>query len=88
MSFFSCAREDIAAVLDRDPAAKSGFEVVLLYSGLHALWGYRCTTGCGLTDGNSLPACFRRLHGWSRVSRFILAQKLVDASSWITAWVW
>jgi serine O-acetyltransferase len=34
-------REDIAAVLDRDPAAKSRLEVVLLYSGLHALWGYR-----------------------------------------------
>ncbi len=34
-------REDIAAVLDRDPAAKSGFEVVLLYSGLHALWAHR-----------------------------------------------
>ena len=41
MSMFSCMREDIAAVLDRDPAAKSGLEVVLLYSGLHALWGYR-----------------------------------------------
>ena len=41
MSFFSCAGEDIAAVLDRDPAAKSRFEVVLLYSGLHALWAYR-----------------------------------------------
>ena len=34
-------REDIAAVLDRDPAAKSRFEVVLLYSGLHALWIHR-----------------------------------------------
>ena len=41
MSFFSCMREDIDAVLDRDPAAKSRFEVVLLYSGLHALWIYR-----------------------------------------------
>ncbi len=41
MSFFSCAREDVAAVLERDPAAKSGLEVVLLYSGLHALWIYR-----------------------------------------------
>jgi len=41
LSFFSCAREDVAAVLDRDPAAKSGFEVILLYSGLHALWAYR-----------------------------------------------
>lgn len=41
MSFFSCAREDINAVLESDPAAKSRLEVVLLYSGLHALWGYR-----------------------------------------------
>jgi serine O-acetyltransferase len=41
VKMFSCMREDIAAVLESDPAAKSGLEVVLLYSGLHALWGYR-----------------------------------------------
>ncbi len=34
-------REDIAAVRERDPAARSSLEVMLLYSGLHALWGYR-----------------------------------------------
>src|ERR1035438_3617299 len=38
---FASVREDIAAVKDRDPAAKSPLEVVLLYSGLHALWGFR-----------------------------------------------
>lgn len=38
---FSSLREDIAAVQDRDPAARSPLEVILLYSGLHALWGYR-----------------------------------------------
>ena len=38
---FSSMREDIAAVKDRDPAARSSLEIVLLYSGLHALWGYR-----------------------------------------------
>ena len=38
---FASMREDIAAVKDRDPAARSALEVVLLYSGLHALWGYR-----------------------------------------------
>ncbi len=38
---FASMREDIAAVKDRDPAARSAVEVVLLYSGLHALWGYR-----------------------------------------------
>jgi serine O-acetyltransferase len=34
-------REDIATARRRDPAARSGFEVWLTYSGLHAVWGYR-----------------------------------------------
>lgn len=34
-------REDVKAVLEQDPAAKSALEVVLCYSGLHALWWYR-----------------------------------------------
>jgi serine O-acetyltransferase len=34
-------REDVATVLERDPAAKSRLEVFLCYSGLHALWFYR-----------------------------------------------
>ncbi len=41
--FFRSIREDIASVLDRDPAARTGLEVVLCYSGLHALWAYRIT---------------------------------------------
>ena len=40
-SYFRLMREDIAAVLERDPAARSTLEIVLLYSGLHALWWYR-----------------------------------------------
>ena len=40
-SYFRLMREDIAAVLERDPAARSRLEIVLLYSGLHALWWYR-----------------------------------------------
>src|SRR5246127_3627563 len=34
-------REDIAAVFERDPAARSYLEVLLCYPGLHALWGHR-----------------------------------------------
>ncbi len=34
-------RRDIQAVLDRDPAARSAWEIVLLYPGLHALWLHR-----------------------------------------------
>ncbi|GAA3926327.1 serine O-acetyltransferase EpsC [Microbacterium soli] len=35
------AREDIAAARRRDPAARSGLEVALLYPGLHAIWAHR-----------------------------------------------
>ncbi len=34
-------RDDIAAVRQRDPAAKSDLEVLLLYSGVHAILAYR-----------------------------------------------
>lgn len=34
-------REDIANARRHDPAARGAFEVWLLYSGLHAIWGYR-----------------------------------------------
>jgi len=34
-------RRDIQAVFDRDPAARSVWEVVFLYPGLHAVWGHR-----------------------------------------------
>lgn len=33
--------EDIKAVKERDPAARNWLEIVLTYSGLHALWFYR-----------------------------------------------
>ena len=37
----SLIREDVATVRDRDPAAKSRLEVLLCYSGLHAVWFHR-----------------------------------------------
>jgi serine O-acetyltransferase len=38
---FKNLREDIRSIRERDPAAHSGFEVLLLYSGLHAVTYYR-----------------------------------------------
>jgi len=37
----SVFRSEIRAIFERDPAAKSTFEVILLYSGLHAIIYYR-----------------------------------------------
>lgn len=34
-------KEDIQAVFERDPAARSTLEVVLTYAGLHAIWAHR-----------------------------------------------
>lgn len=34
-------KEDIEAVFERDPAARSVFEVIITYSGLHAIWFHR-----------------------------------------------
>lgn len=34
-------KEDIQCIFEQDPAARSVFEVVLTYSGLHALWAHR-----------------------------------------------
>jgi len=39
--FLETIREDIASVFDRDPAAKSTLEILLCYSGLHAIWMHR-----------------------------------------------
>lgn len=38
---FKRLRDDIQAVFERDPAARSVFEVLFCYPGLHAVWMYR-----------------------------------------------
>ncbi|MDR7074815.1 serine O-acetyltransferase [Fictibacillus barbaricus] len=38
---FSRIREDIQVVFEKDPAARSSLEVILTYSGLHAVWAHR-----------------------------------------------
>ncbi len=55
---FSRLRADIQCILDRDPAARSAWEVLTCYPGLHALvlhrWAHACWT-----------------HGWRWLGRFI-----------------
>jgi serine O-acetyltransferase len=41
MGIVARMREDINAVFDRDPAARSTLEVILAYPGLHAIWNHR-----------------------------------------------
>lgn len=41
MGVLSRIREDVAAAKLRDPAARGGLEIALLYPGLHAVWAHR-----------------------------------------------
>ena len=41
MGVLSRVREDIASAKLRDPAARGGLEIALLYPGLHAVWMHR-----------------------------------------------
>ncbi|MDO9271735.1 MAG: serine O-acetyltransferase [Rugosibacter sp.] len=43
---FARLREDIACILERDPAARTAWEVLTCYPGLHALAMHRCAHWC------------------------------------------
>jgi serine O-acetyltransferase len=55
---FARLRSDIQCVLDRDPAARSTWEVITCYPGLHAVWLHR-------------PAHWCWTHGFKWSGRFI-----------------
>ena len=38
---FKILKEDIDVIFDQDPAAQKYLEVILTYSGLHAIWNHR-----------------------------------------------
>lgn len=66
--------EDIQTILDRDPAARHGFEVLLCYSGLHAVWMYRIQHWLW-QRGMKLPARFL-----SHLTRFLTGIEIHPAA--------
>ena len=55
---FSRIREDIASIIERDPAARTGWEVLTCYPGLHAIIMHRWAHWCWL-------------HGFKWLGRFV-----------------
>jgi serine O-acetyltransferase len=43
-------REDIASIIERDPAARTAWEVLTCYPGLHAIAMHRCAHWCWVHD--------------------------------------
>jgi serine O-acetyltransferase len=56
MSVLSRVREDIEGARRHDPAARSGLEIALSYSGLHAIWLHRIAHRWWRSPGLKLPA--------------------------------
>lgn len=66
MSFFDRFSEDLATVRAHDPAARSTVEILLNYSGMHAIWIHRISHRLWQNDSTKLAA--RTL---SQISRFL-----------------
>jgi serine O-acetyltransferase len=64
VSFFQSVREDIAAVFESDPAARSYLEVLLCYPGLHALWAYRINHWFWIHDLRLLARWLSQVSRW------------------------
>src|SRR6516164_8296876 len=85
-SYFRLMREDIAAVLANDPAARSALEVMLLYSGLHALWWYRIHHWFWKHGWLFVARALSQFARWLTESKSTRARKSAAGSSSITAW--
>jgi len=65
MAMFERLREDIRCVLDRDPAARSTFEVLTCYPGMHALWMHRLAHRCWNGGFNWLARFISNFSRWA-----------------------
>ncbi len=71
-------REDIRAILERDPAARSTFEVLTCYPGLHALWLHRLAHALWGSDWGPLRWLARFL---AMVSRWLTGIEIHPGAS-------
>ncbi len=61
---FAGIKEDIRSVFDRDPAARSSFEVLTNYPGLHAIWWHRMNHRLWLADWKWLARFLSTIARW------------------------
>ncbi|WP_292674776.1 MULTISPECIES: serine O-acetyltransferase EpsC [unclassified Microbacterium] len=61
---FARVREDLAAAMLRDPAARSKVEIAVLYSGLHAIWSYRLAHALWTRGFRFLARALSQLTRW------------------------
>jgi serine O-acetyltransferase len=65
MSMLTRMRQDLRAVVDRDPAARNGWEVALLYPGVHAVWAYRISHWLWIHGAKFLGRALSQFARWA-----------------------
>jgi len=61
---FSRIKEDINSVFDRDPAARTSFEVLLNYPGMHAIWIHRLSHRLWMAKWKLVARIFSTFSRW------------------------
>lgn len=61
---FSRIKEDINSVFDRDPAARTVFEVLTNYPGMHAIWIHRLSHKLWKANWKLLARCISTFSRW------------------------
>ena len=61
---FSRMRSDVQCILDRDPAARTRWEVITCYPGLHAIWMHRVAHACWTGGFKWLGRAISHLSRW------------------------
>jgi serine O-acetyltransferase len=63
-NYFSMMKRDIDSVIERDPAARSTLEILLVYSGLHAIWIHRITHWLWKNDVKFIARWLSQIGRW------------------------
>ena len=61
---FSRMRSDVQCILDRDPAARTRWEVITCYPGLHAIWMHRMAHACWTSGFKWLGRVISHVSRW------------------------
>ncbi len=84
---FSHLREDIQSVFDRDPAARTFWEVLTCYPGVHAMVSHRLAHWLWIHGLRCWVASYRTWDASSPALKSTLGQPLGAVCSSITGWV-
>ena len=89
MGFFARLREDIENVREHDPAARGAGEIMLNYSGMHAIWVHRLTHKLWQKDSTkslarTLSQLTRFLTGVEIHPGAVIGRRFLSIMAWVS----